>query len=171
MGRAIDETGNRYGRLVVISRASISSSRRERRWHCKCDCGGETISSGCDLRRGLSTSCGCVTKERRIASVLKHGDCVGGTETVEYRTWRQMRDRCVNPRNLNFPNYGGRGITVCERWQVFENFLADMGRRPVRKSIDRIDNDGNYEPSNCRWATPKEQAVNKRDGWIKRRMG
>lgn len=91
---------------------------------------------------------------------VRHGQAKARTRT--YRTWYSMRNRCNNPSNRNYRLYGGRGITVCERWDLFENFLADMGERPEGRSIDRIDPDGNYEPSNCRWATPKEQIHNRR---------
>ena len=94
---------------------------------------------------------------------MKHGQCLNGKKTSEYRTWQQLRQRCENPNNKAYNNYGGRGIKVCTRWQDFRNFFEDMGKKPGPKySIDRIDNDGNYEPSNCRWATRHDQRINSR---------
>jgi len=165
-----DLTGKRFGRLTVIERGE-NGRRGQRRWRCLCDCGRETIVTGGNLRSGGTKTCGC------MEGVLKHG-ATRGSRSAEYRAWLAMKHRCLNPNLLHFKNYGGRGITVCDRWlhhqddgvHPFLNFLADMGPRPEGRtgkmptfSLDRIDNDGNYEPSNCRWATTKEQMTNRRN--------
>jgi hypothetical protein len=153
--KLIDRVGHKYGRLLVVSRASNKSEKdTNARWNCRCECGNESIAYGGDLQRGKVISCGCWNAEQRI----KHGM----SRTPVNMVWRAMRDRCVNPNNKSFANYGGRGIRVCERWDSFENFLADMGSRSNGYSIDRIDNDGNYEPGNCRWTTTKQQMNNQR---------
>lgn len=145
-------TGQAFGRLTVIERSGsfgCGKGRGQAIWRCSCECGGEVSVRRDHLVSGNTRSCGC----------LMHGI----SNTAEYQSWAHMRRRCGNPRNNSFHNYGGRGITVCERWQVFENFLADMGARPsALHSIDRIDVNGNYEPGNCRWATAVEQNSNTR---------
>jgi len=150
MGKFIDLTGQRFGRLVIVSRAKNSKSGRIR-WNCVCDCGGTTIASGINLQSGNTKSCGCLRKEMRTAH--------GMTRTSTYKTWGSMIQRCANPNNAN---YGGRGITVCERWKKFENFYEDMGKKPKGLSIERKDNSGNYCPKNCRWEAIKNQNRNKR---------
>jgi hypothetical protein len=152
----LDLSGQKYGRLRVIKLTSLP--RQRSKWLCECDCGNTVEVFSTSLRTGHTKSCGCYNREL-IDARKTHG--MKGSR--EYSSWRAMRYRCRNPRCPAFPNYGGRGITVCRRWESsFLNFYADMGERPDRKTLDRIDNDGNYEPGNCRWATAKEQGRNTR---------
>ena len=149
--RLIDLTGQRFGHLTVVSKITHP---KEAHWLCCCDCGAETVAESRELRRGERRSCGC----------QRQRGTHGMTDTPEWRIWQGMLTRCRYSKHMSFKNYGGRGILVCGRWaNSFENFFLDMGNRPSAKhSIDRIDNDGNYEPSNCKWSTAKEQARNKR---------
>lgn len=158
MGAFQNLAGQKFGRLLVVSERPVDrvGVRPEWRWLCRCDCGTELRVTGACLRKGNSKSCGCLKRDVSRARHLTHG----GTSSRTWTTWMSMRARCTNPTNPAFPRYGGRGISICPEWSTYEVFLRDMGERPVDRSLDRIDNDGNYEPGNCRWATRGEQRRN-----------
>lgn len=147
--------GQKFGRWLVLSEAHKRKTYIDK-YNCICDCGVERQVLTNSLMRGLSKSCGCYHKD----VIRTHG--YDGTRT--YKSYHAMRERCNNTNHLHYRHYGGRGITVCARWmESFQNFLADMGERPDNMTLDRKDNDGNYEPSNCKWSTKREQENNKRN--------
>lgn len=154
-----DLTGLVFGRFTVINFTGFRSGSST--WNCRCECGKIVNVFGGNLRRGLSKSCGCLRDEVAGKSSITHGK----TQTVEYGIWEGLRNRCQNPKHRVYRHYGGRGIAVCARWNDFTNFIADMGPRPSKgHSIDRFpNNDGNYEPGNCRWATASQQSDNRRN--------
>jgi len=156
----IDLTGRRFGRLVALRVYPQRNKYGAIRWQCICDCKKIHKVTSSQLLGGSTRSCGCLYRETRNPGRKKHGHAAnGGTRT--YQSWHQIIQRTLNPRNARYPEYGGRGITVCERWRKFENFLKDMGAAPAGKTIDRYpDRNGIYEKTNCRWATYKEQSDN-----------
>lgn len=149
--------GGRFGMLRVTGRAG--SQNRKRTWHCVCDCGGKTIATTGNLNSGNSKSCGCEKRDAWIRARTSHGQ---SKRTRAYTAWANMLTRCTNKNDPRYPRWGGRGITVCARWRKFENFYADMGDPPPKYSLDRINNDGNYEPGNVRWANTQTQNDNRR---------
>lgn len=162
----IDLTGKRFGRTTVVAferfdlSKSIPAGRTKRKpiavWRCLCDCGAEHLARGGNLKSGNTASCGCLHIGGRPAE--RHGHYNSGS----YSSWDHMNQRCRNPKNKKYPLYGGRGITVCDRWSTFSAFLEDMGERPDGKTLDRIDPERGYSPDNCRWATVVEQNRNLR---------
>lgn len=172
MAELIDRRGQIFGRLKVAVRAENGPGGRTR-WACVCSCGNDVVVNAYDLACGRTQSCGCLQRERTAAANMeriKHGHARShGTAkrftTPEYRSWKAMLERCRNPNAPNYHLYGGRGIGICDRWQSddgFSNFLADMGLRGKGLTLDRIDNDGNYGPENCRWASAKQQSLSRR---------
>lgn len=156
-----------FGRLTVVGESPRLVDKRGkavRRARCKCECGSITDVYVSALRKLVTRSCGCLQREKTGERARRHGDVAGGEWSREYQCWAGMIQRCTNPNTKTYAQYGGRGIEVCERWRgSFILFLGDMGRKPTKQhSIERINNDGNYEPGNCRWADKSTQMRNRR---------
>ncbi len=156
----------RFERLLVLAPAH-SCPRKGMYWTCLCDCGAECVVLGQMLRNGHTKSCGCYGKDLRSVGTalasMKHGHRVRGATTPTWQSWWSATRRCTDPTFKSYADYGGRGITICNRWYEFTAFLEDMGERPARTTLDRKEVNGNYEPGNCRWATYLEQRANRRD--------
>lgn len=159
MNAKLNLLGMRFGRLLVLSAGDPkwNSGRSRITWLCLCDCGVLRTVVGATLTSGASKSCGCFRREQSLAAHTKHGK----THSRAYSIWASMFARCNNKQNKSYQRYGAKGVKVCQRWSAFENFLSDMGDPPVGMSIDRVNSMGDYEPSNCRWATNTQQCRNR----------
>lgn len=154
----IDLIGQKFGRLTVLEK-----SQTKRKWICRCDCGNILEAYGYDIKSGHTKSCGCYRREKLkdLYTTHNHSQCRNGKPHKLYQVWHSMTQRCCNSNSAPYDRYGGRGIRVCQRWLKYENFLEDMGKDwEEGLTIERIDNDGNYEPSNCKWVTQKQQTRN-----------
>lgn len=158
-------TGKTFGRLTVVALSNARTKAGTAAWYCDCKCGNKAVLvEGASLRNGHSKSCGCLKAEKVKFNATRHGHARHSQRSGEYRSWMSMKTRISDLSYHAFNRYGGRGITICDRWMIFENFLADMGPQPKGTSLDRYpNNDGNYELGNCRWASRKEQRANRSD--------
>jgi len=158
----IDLTGQLFGNLIVLNEAPVRASDGSVQWRCLCSCGNTTIVSANNIKRGITRSCGCLQVQQQQLGSFKHGHTCGGVISSTYTAWNNMIARCTNPNDSSYEYYGARGISVCQRWMKFENFLQDMGEKPEGLVLDRENNNGNYEPGNCRWVTYSVSNQNRR---------
>ena len=172
--------GDQVGRWTLVDQAEskfyfdkhAGTPREHPHWFCRCQCGVAKVVSAIQLRQKRSLSCGCLNRELSSLANTKHGESKNYSSTPEHLAWKSMRVRCSDPKNPSYHNYGGRGIKVCKRWDSFENFLSDLGRRPTKDhSLDRKKNHLGYSPRNCRWALPHEQMVNRRNTFMVEVLG
>jgi hypothetical protein len=161
MGRFRDLSGERFGRLLVLQKNGYNK-HHQLYWLCECDCGNRKNVLGCVLSRGDTNSCGCLAKESIAKVNYRHGM----TKTPIYGLWHAMIQRCYDKNSHAYSRYGGRGINVCDKWQTFEGFYEDMGDKPKGKSLERLDNNGDYSPENVVWANAKTQSNNKRNNVV-----
>jgi hypothetical protein len=169
MPKTVFDISERFEQLTIIAELPMGP-KYQRRYLVRCDCGTEKAVRGMDMRPGKTRSCGCHKRRITLTRSLKHGEGRRGKQTAEYRCWAAMKSRCLNPKNTHFNYYGGRGITISQRWlDSYDAFLSDVGRKPSpAHSIDREDVNGGYFPENCRWATTSEQSQNRRPSQLPR---
>lgn len=156
--KARDLSGDTYEQLTIVCRANTEPLSKNSLWLAICSCGKYRVVRYHAWKMKRVTNCGCIKSNKRLASITKHGQ----SRTKTFQVWADMRSRCSNPNNKHYKDYGERGITVCDAWSDFSNFISDMGPAPQGRSLDRINNEKGYGPENCRWATPKEQGRNRR---------
>lgn len=162
MSKGLELLGMKFNRLTVIDQVRLEN-QQQRHWLCRCDCGTEKVVGAKELTKGSIKSCGCYNTEVRSILTTKRNTTHGQAKTPLYNLWRGIRNRCELKTHKRYADYGGRGISVCDRWHDFLKFKEDMGEKPKGLSLERIDNDGDYTPENCKWGTVLEQNHNKRN--------